>query len=261
MSAKTMFTNLKSANPIDQYIAIHEGVHRFKQWKYGYVLDFVSIIPGQREDGFLYSGIARANHPEHKGGPSIMISDDLSARTLFPLLAGRAGTDYFLPEFNFKKSYQDDFRHVDRILRRPDRLQNKILSWHANTKKPTAEKFYAEFKEEIFKKIKSKRSRRAILALASELIKTKILSGAESARILEEAYGNPLPKLALPVSEHATFNPSGPKTYSELLNSINATVSLLRRYIDNLRDSGTEIENKKMDGLADQLTLLKLITM
>lgn len=255
------FCNLKNAEPIDAFIAIHEAGHCQSQWEYGYVLDFVTIIPGQRKDGHLYSGIAGAYHSGFKGVSSTIPSDDLSARTIFPLFAGRAATDCLLREANFEKSFQDDFRHIDRILGKPDQLQNKILSWHANTKEPSAEKFYNEFKEDIFKKVKSKKSRRAILALANELVKKRILSGAQSAKILEHAYGKPLPKLALPASEHVKSNPSGPKTYGELLASINATVSLLKRYIDNLRDSGTEIENKKMDELADQLTLLKLITM
>lgn len=246
------------------FTAIHEAKgHALLDWIFGNVLLSITVVPRRLPGEVPCEGRVRSRRFGNSGAvgkASIIPSDALNPASIFPLLAGRAATDFFLPNISSEGTYAEDWSDVESLLA-VDADSREILNWRLQNPNGTVEEFYQAFKNNIFNFYRSKKARRAAEALSNELMKRGTLSGRAAVTILEKAWGKPLPPRAIPAEKHGSLTDEGPQNFTDLVYSIQAHVDLLRKYVNHVRDSGSEHENLIMDELGNQLTLLKLITL
>ena len=205
------------------FTAIHESSHHLLAWLNGCKLGKISIQSREDYEGVSESFISESRKSFHGG----MFTP---ARAL-ELMAGRAGTEVFCPDIDPAGTYRNDFENVN-DLNGNSEIFVAMNQWRLDHPDGDVENFYQAFKAPIIDILQSEQGKRAIRALAKGLSKAGYLSGRESARILETAWGAPLPPLALPSESHPSLDVYTPAAdFNDFLFQMSIFAKLLRKEV------------------------------
>ena len=221
--------------------AYHESGHRYLEWTISARCNTVSIMSGKTKNGGNYTGISK----------SLMSSHNLfNAPMVYHAISGRAAVEACLPKADQDFVYNTDFKELSELYALDDEtiLMHKWRKRHSTF---NPEKFYERFKTPLIKQFRSRRTRRAIKALADALLKYGTLSGRESIKILEKAYGKPYPPGALPASLHSEITDGPPKSFNDCIASVNILANAIREYIMPLRND--ERNDEKQNAILERI--------
>ena len=241
-----------------RFKAVHEAGHALISWFFGFILRYVSIIPGTLSDSTPFGGICESHFDQSF---SDFHNALFSEQIVLKLFAGRAATDVFFPRRAPGNGHEKDFADIANLKSQSD-LFIEMHKWRVNNPGADIEIFYNEFKEPLLKILKSRPGRRAVKKLAEQLLIYGKLSGREAAGLLETSWGEPLPQHARPAEEHETFKlTTRPKTYHDLLNYIAILIKMARADVMNFydQDENTKRQNselKRINNLLLELTIL-----
>lgn len=214
---------MKSEKQKAMFSAYHEAGHHCLAWYYGCKLGKISIQPG---NGFF--GTSQTYIPENRDSFHANI---FTPQRVFELIAGRAASEVFCPDVEQENSYKRDFSII-KNLNGDSEMMLKMNTWRVDNPAGDMESFYQEFKQPIIDILQSEQGKRAIQALAKALQKAGYLSGRESARIMETAWGVPLPPFALPSDQHPSLDGYTPaKTFNDFLFQMSLFENLLRKEV------------------------------
>lgn len=242
-------------------VANHEAHHAIMYWYGGMILKGLSILPGIHPDGTELDGNIKIELPE-AGGECGSISHKLfTVSHALGLMAGRAGTELFCPDIP-PISYQHDFKTLESLLSFDEELAS-MANWRVRNPTATSEDFYQQFKPLIFRVLKSRRGKRCIKALTAALLKHRQLSGRSVVKILEEAWGKPLPSHVLPADQHLPIAPKWeePQCFADAMNEILVYMSMLKKKILPFRDSeeNTPLQNETIQRIADNILQIQFL--
>lgn len=239
--------------------AVHEAGHALFSWYFGFILRYVSIIPGTLSDSTPFGGICEYHLDQSF---SDFHNALFSEQIVFKLMAGRAATDVFFPNHAPGNGHKKDFADIVKLKSQSD-LFIKMHQWKVNNPGADVEIFYNEFKEPLLKILKSRPGRRAVKNLSEQLLIHGKLSGREAAGILETSWGKPLPPHARPAEEHQTFAlTTRPKTYNDLLNHIAILVKMARADVMDFydQDENTKSQNREIERINNLLLEIQVKT-
>lgn len=230
----------------------HETGHHIIAWCMGCKLGKISIQPG---NGFF--GVSQTYIPEAESFHVNMFT----AERVLEMMAGRAATEVFCPDVDHPKSYGRDFSIIKNLNGNSETFI-KMNQWRVKHSEGDIEKFYQAFKQPIIDILKSKQGKRAFKALSKELQKSGYLSGRESARILETAWGHPLPPLAVPSEQHPSLDNHIPaKNFNDFLHQMAVFERIFRKditeWINN--DANTPKQDKIVEQLSGAFNFIKIL--
>jgi hypothetical protein len=177
------------------------------------------------------------------------------------LMAGRAGTEVFCPDIDPAGTYRNDFENVN-DLNGNSEIFIAMNQWRLDHPEGDVEGFYHAFKQPIIDVLQSKQGKRALRALVKALSKARYLSGRESARILETAWGDPLPPLALPSDQHPSLDVyTPPKNFNDFLYQMDIYEQLLRKEIMQWvnEESNSPAQNKIAEDLSIGVNTIRVV--
>lgn len=241
----------------EEFYSVHEAGHALAWWYHGLTLLLVSIAPDPLENDANFGGVCKCFF-NSKVEPATHRM--LTAEYAYGVIAGRVATEVLCPQVPPGVGHANDFQHIKNLRA----LDSDVLSMHAwRLKHPDADpdQFYADFKTPVLNILKSKRGKRALLALSKALLKYRKLSGREAARILEEAWGYPLPPFAVPSEQHSSLVSDGPKSFNDLMRQILLYAEILKKDILPLRDSdkNTTYQNNIVEKILEELLLVQIL--
>jgi len=205
------------------HIAIHEAGHALIAWYYGFRLDKVTLSPSPGK--YLGACFASCGRVDFAGMPLT-----LSAHSVYVKFAGRIATELYCP--GHEGGYDLDFNDVVAMMPE-DRETLKMHSF--DCRKGSIEDFFHRFNGPAVRILKSKKGKKALMALTSELVKSGTLSGAAVADIFEKNWGKPLPRKAIPVDGHLAVLNQRPKSYTGLMQELVSLTQLMQHDIDSLK--------------------------
>lgn len=244
---------MKSEKQKAMFSAYHEAGHHLLAWLHGCKLGKLSIQGSEDCEGVAQSYISEDRKSFHGG----MLTP---ARAL-ELMAGRCATEIFCPDVDVAGTYRHDFQTV-KNLNCDSKIFLEMNQWRVDHPAGDIEDFYRTFKAPIVEIIQSKQGKRAIQALAKALRKAGYLSGREAARILEAAWGSPLPPLALPSDQHPSLDPYLPaKNFNDFIYQMSVFEKLFRKdimhWINN--DANTPEQDKIVEQLSGAFNFIKIL--
>jgi len=241
------------------FVAVHEAAHAFVAWIYGMSLISVSVRPQPYKTSQI-DGIVESRFCETGRADAITFAM-FSVPRVFEILAGRGGTDFFLPSMPTGSSYQHDFQNLA-ALKSLDSLTLKMHAWKSAHPDATTEEFYQNFKSHLYKIFKTKRAACAILSLATALQEQGTLSGQEAAKIFMAVYGKQLPKWSLPLERHQGFQERvGRMSFADLMRKVKIYAKILRDEIlpNQDQDHNSVAENAVIQKIADQILYIRFL--
>jgi len=244
---------------INEFTTFHELGHCVIWWAFGLILLLVSVVRGKDANGIEYGGICKSYFQDCSKAESVT-HRMFTAQYVYGLFAGRAATEALCPEIPPGHGHANDFEQI-KNLRALDADVIKMHQWRINNPDADTEAFYQAFKTPVLNIIKSKRGKRAILALSQALSKHGQLSGREAARILEESWGDPLPKWVIPFEQHGSMVESGPQSFNDLMNKTLIYVGMLKKDVAPLRDSekNTPAQNDILERISEGIAMIQFL--
>ncbi|OPY65976.1 MAG: hypothetical protein A4E63_02724 [Syntrophorhabdus sp. PtaU1.Bin050] len=223
-------------------IAVHEAAHCLTAWFYGLRVEEVGIqvnplaAQGERQ-GFCSatSVVASVNPYEMYFSMAGPLADDMTCK---------------------KHSLNGDFEMMRDSFNLFRDTQQMYEFCKANPK-ATFEAFFETFKVPVIKLLQSRKGKKALKALSTELLESRTLSGAKAVSILEKAWGFPLPEMALPANKHGQGLTSKPRTLDDLRSRLFLYVDALDNNLESLRGMLSESENTLMDRMKKAILALK----
>jgi len=126
---------------------------------------------------------------------------------------------------------------------------------HPNT---DIDAFYQRFKKRVLRILQSKKGKQALDSLTAKLIQTGLLSGCQAVAIIERAWGRPLPKRALPSSQHGDLFIGGPQNYFDLIRELAVCANVMDSDIESLRGRLSDTDNDRIEMIKQSLLGLRL---
>jgi hypothetical protein len=208
-------------------IADHESAHCFIYYFNGFKIEHVRICVDplrtfQEPQGFCYATSSR---------PAV------SAAQIYCTMAGTVQDEINAVKYPTQK-YGPSVADLNAI-KGDFRLCRETMAMHEYFRDhPTADitEFIHAFQKPVLNLLRSRRGSRAVAALSSELMKITALTGAEAVSIIEKAYGQPLPPMALPASRHGI-------SFTNKVTNLDELLSRLRLYA-----YGMDMELETLDG-------------
>jgi hypothetical protein len=173
-------------------------------------------------------------------------------------MAGKCSTDLFCPGSESDRGHIPDFIEAWRKAR-PDHETVLLLRWLDENPGSDPDDLYSYMKPQIESVLTSRQGRRAIKALAKELLRVGAVSGQRAAGVLAKAWGAPLPEKALPVSKHLALTAGRPTSFDDLIRAAKQYTALMTADVRALRDSCTDEENEHLDSVWAHLVHLGLL--
>lgn len=216
-------------------VAVHEAGHAVTAWAFGFRLETVTL-PGDPLKG-------RGPHCLFHGGGEVT-PEGIRGR-IAANLGGRVATEAFL---NDPRGGGEDLRETFEAMKAlfTDPLTGDLFRFFHDPE-PDPEAFFRQFSGEARAFMEDPRSRRAVEALAGILERRGTMNGFEAARILEMAWGDPLPEKAKPAAEHLRVD--GTMTFEGLVEKCKAYLGLVFRELAKGQGEFTEEENGRVDKL------------
>lgn len=242
--------------------AAHEAGHAIVYWNTGMIIKGLSLLPGEHPDGTKCDGIIRVEyHDEVKEGCASISPKLFTIPQALGLMAGRAATELFYTDTP-PISYRHDFKSLEGLLSFDKELVS-MADWRDRNPTASVEDFYQQFKPLIFRVIKSKRGKRCVKALTAALLKYRQLSGNSVVKILEKAWGTPLPPHALPADQHQSIAPKWeePQCFADAMNKVLVYMGLLKKELLPWRDSeeNTPLQNEVIQRISDNILQIQFI--
>jgi len=233
------------AGTVDR-IAIHEAGHAFLAWANGFTLESVTL-PGDplrgRGPHCLFHGGGRVTPEGIRGRIAASLGGRVATETLFNDSRG-GGPDLRETFGEMKALFQDPFT-------------GELFCFFQDPE-PDPEAFFRQFSGEVRAFMEDPRSRRAVEALAEILERRGSVNGFEAVRILETAFGDPLPEKAKPAADH--FRLDETITLDGLMTKCRAYLGLVFRELAKGQGEFSEEENETVDELKARIMNL-LLTM
>jgi len=227
-----------------ELIAFHESGHAVTAWASGFRLQAVTL-PG---DPLKNPG---PHCLFHGGGP--VTPEGIRGR-IAANLSGRVATETFLEDSRGGgEDLRETFQEMQTFFRDPPMGE---LFHFFQDQEPDPEAFFRQFSGEARAFMEDPRARRAVFALAEILKRRGSLNGFEAVRILEAAWGDPLPEKAIPAGGH--FRLDETMTLEGLMTKCKAHLGLVFRELANGQGEFTEAENETVDELKARVLNLLL---
>lgn len=237
--------------PPMKIIADHESAHALAAWFYGLKISEVKIF---------YDPLCSAGEDKPRG--HCVTKPPCHAMLAAEMYCSMAGS--LMDELNEKKDFrQYSLKNGDfALIQTSSRLSHetlKMYEWFRARPDGTVADFIKAFKKPVLRLLKSRKGRRAVTALSSELMKTGLLSGVQSVSIIEKAWGVPLPKTALPNSKHGVLLTNAVRTFDDLISRLSFYVHLMDDQLESLSGTLSDHENDVLDGFKKPIVWLKLV--
>jgi|GEM_PF-5164943 len=224
----------------------HEAGHCFFAWATGQKIETVTL-PGDPLKG-------RGPHCRYHGSGPVTpeaIRDKISAS-----LAGRVATELFFDDSRGGSvDLAETFREAQTLLQSP--FTGELFRFFRDPE-PDPEAFFRQFSGEVRAFMEDPRSRRAVEALAKIIERRGSVNGFEAVRILETAFGDPLPEKAKPAADH--FRLDETMTLDGLMAKCRAYLELVFRELAKGQGEFSDEENETVDELKARIMNL-LLTM
>jgi hypothetical protein len=234
--------------------AIHEAGHRFIQWSVSAKCNDVSVMSGKTKySGKMYSGMANALMSD---------SNQFNAPMVYIMISGRAAVEAIMPKIDQGNGHRVDFKELSNLYSLDDETI-QMHKWRKKHPKFNPEEFYQRFKNPLIKQFRSRRGRKAIKALSDVLLKYGKISGRESVKILQEAYGKPYPPGALPASRHGEITEEPPKCFPDCIATVNILTNAIRETVMPLRndEKNSKKQNEILERIYNKLLFLNILSL
>jgi len=215
-------------------VAKHEASHCLVGWFYGLRVDKVVVCYDPLKDG-------------RQGCCSATQGNELKdAAWVYYVIAGAV-----------LDNSCGDGRGDAELIRDSFRLSKDVLKMHGFFKqnpKADIEDFFQEFKNPVLKILNSRKGKASIKALSDELLKYSILPGQTAVKILEKAWGLPLPEMAMPADQHG-------KAFTNKINSYDDLICRIRFYLDAANTDIKAFDTSLLPDQERQIEDLKILFM